>query len=125
MQITMSILGREMKIPTTIEEEHPALRGFTSRFISSHAKGSQTFTRIIPMFQAYGCALTKPVYKRLTFVFGYRFDFMKAFKSWTNRFLTQSSLSTRHCYNFITTLSLYATEGPGSISTSTTLAIQY
>lgn len=31
-----------MKIPMTIEEEHAALRGFISRFISSHAKGSPT-----------------------------------------------------------------------------------
>ena len=38
----MSILGREMKIPTTIEKEHTALRGCTFRFISSHAKGSLT-----------------------------------------------------------------------------------
>ena len=35
----MSILGRETKIPKTIEQEHVALRGCISRFISSHITG--------------------------------------------------------------------------------------
>ena len=36
----MSILGREIKIPTTIEQEHAALKGCISRFILSHITGS-------------------------------------------------------------------------------------
>ena len=36
----MSIIGREIKIPTTIEQEHAALKGCISRFILSHITGS-------------------------------------------------------------------------------------
>ena len=36
----MSILGGEIKITTTIEQEHAALRGCISEFISFHTTGS-------------------------------------------------------------------------------------
>ena len=36
----MNILGREIKITTTIEQEHAALIGCISRFISFHTTGS-------------------------------------------------------------------------------------
>ena len=69
----MSILGREMRIPTTIEQEHAAIRDCISWYISSHAKCSPALTPQHTIHSDHSYVLNLwlcSVQLPLTFVFG-------------------------------------------------------